>query len=99
MAGGTDRSYGLHVAQLAGLPKKVVNRAEELLCEYDGEKSTLPRVMLPKCAEEVNVETSLFADGLAQRLAKLDIMTMTPLEALNELYKLQEEARREGGNK
>ena len=99
VAGGTDRSYGIHVAQLAGLPKKVVNRAEELLCEYDGEKSTLPRVMLPKCAEEVNVETSLFADGLAQRLAKLDIMTMTPLEALNELYKLQEEARREGGNK
>ena len=99
VAGGTDRSYGIHVAQLAGLPKKVVNRAEELLCEYDGEKSTLPRVMLPKCADEVNVETSLFADGLAQRLAKLDIMTMTPLEALNELYKLQEEARREGGNK
>ena len=99
VAGGTDRSYGIHVAQLAGLPKKVVNRAEELLCEYDGEKSTLPRVMLPKCAEEANVETSLFADGLAQRLAKLDIMTMTPLEALNELYKLQEEARREGGNK
>ena len=34
--GGTDRSYGIHVAQLAGLPKKVISRAEEILQEYDG---------------------------------------------------------------
>ncbi|MFA7068546.1 MAG: DNA mismatch repair protein MutS, partial [Acidaminococcaceae bacterium] len=96
--GGTDRSYGIHVAQLAGLPKKVVARAEDLLLEYDGEKSIETKCLATKSNDEA-VETSLFAGGLAQKLTEMDIMTMTPLEALNELYKLQEEARREGGNK
>lgn len=98
--GGTDRSYGIHVAQLAGLPKKVISRAEEILQEYDGFDKNA------HCAEQANantqpekknVQASLFTQSLCQSLISMDVMTMTPLEALNALYKLQEEAKREGG--
>ena len=98
--GGTDRTYGIHVAQLAGLPKKVISRAEEILQEYDGFDKNA------HCAEQANantqpekknVQASLFTQSLCQSLISMDVMTMTPLEALNALYKLQEEAKREGG--
>ena len=98
--GGTDRSYGIHVAQLAGLPKKVISRAEEILQEYDGFDKNA------HCAEQANantqpekknVQASLFTQSLCQSLISMDVMTLTPLEALNALYKLQEEAKREGG--
>ncbi|NLH44990.1 MAG: DNA mismatch repair protein MutS [Acholeplasmataceae bacterium] len=98
--GGTDRSYGIHVAQLAGLPKKVISRAEEILLEYDGFDKNA------HCAEQADVNTksekknyqeSLFTQSLCQSLISMDVMTMTPLEALNALYKLQDEAKREGG--
>ena len=92
--GGTDRSYGIHVAELAGLPKKVVDRAEDLLKEYDTGK---PTVVVTAPPQEPEQEMSLFGNALADRLKKLDIMTMTPLEAINELYNLQEEAKKEGG--
>lgn len=96
--GGTDRSYGIHVAQLAGLPKKVVERAEDLLLEYDGEKP-LETKPAETFVNDAAAEQSLFSGGVAKRILNMDIMTMTPLEALNELYKLQEEARTEGGSK
>lgn len=93
--GGTDKSYGIHVAQLAGLPKKVIARAEAILLEYDQpEAQTLATKSLT--ANNPN-QDSLFTSMLTQKLLALDVMTLTPLEALNELYKLHEEAKREGG--
>ena len=81
--GGADRSYGVHVAQLAGLPPVVVSRAWDLLSELEGGglKPT-PR------------QRPLFtiADPVMDDLLKLDISSMTPLEALNKLYQLQREA-------
>ena len=83
VTGGADRSYGVHVAQLAGIPPSVVTRAWDLLSELesDGLKPT-PR------------QRPLFAlpDPVMDDLKNLDISAMTPLEAINKLYQLQKEA-------
>jgi len=85
------------VAKLAGLPNKVVERADELLKEYS--QGAVPVVPAAKPAPQAkeDVQPSLFGDIIGDTLRGLDIMTMTPLEAMNVLYKLQEEAKREGG--
>lgn len=93
--GGTDKSYGVHVARLAGLPKKVLERANEILAEYDNGNENVPAVK--------NIESrqqpmdSLFTSSLSEQILKLDVMSMTPIEAMNALYKLQDEARKESG--
>ena len=93
--GGTDRSYGVHVARLAGLPKKVLERSEELLKEYDNDNG---RVQQPAAAVvSDNMMGSLFGSSIANELLKLDVMSMTPIEAMSALYKLQDEARKELG--
>ena len=98
IAGGTDRSYGVHVARLAGLPKKVLDRANEILQEYDRCESGLYPVKQASVVEEApQMMGSLFSSGLADQILKLDVMSMTPIEAMNALYKLQEEARKESG--
>jgi len=88
--GGADRSYGIHVAQLAGLPRPVIQRAQEILKELEQEArapGTRPRTI------EVR-QLSLFAAGnpLADELRRLDVSAMTPLEAINKLYELQKKA-------
>lgn len=93
--GGTDRSYGVHVARLAGLPKKVLERADELLQEYDDGNGQVQPVA--KAVEPVETMGSLFTSSLAQELLQLDVMSMTPIEAMSTLYKLQDEARKELG--
>ena len=99
VAGGTDRSYGVHVARLAGLPKKVLERANEILQEYDRCENGLRPVQAQAqvAVEQPDMMGSLFSSGLAEQILKLDVMSMTPIEALNALYKLQEEARKESG--
>ena len=93
--GGTDRSYGVHVARLAGLPKKVLDRAEEFLEEYDSEKAQAA----PVAAAEPDMlgMGSLFTSAITEQLLSIDVMSMTPIEAMNMLYKLQDEARKESG--
>lgn len=92
--GGTDRSYGVHVARLAGLPKKVLDRAEEFLQEYDSEQGQATPVQQ---AESDNFMGSLFTSAITEQLLSIDVMSMTPIEAMNMLYKLQDEARKESG--
>ena len=92
--GGSDKSYGVHVARLAGLPKKVLERANEFLKEYDSEGTKQAQ---PAQQQDGGMMGSLFGNALQQRLANMDVMSMTPIEAMNTLYKLQEEAKREGG--
>ena len=102
--GGTDKSYGVHVARLAGLPKKVLERAEEILEQYDGAEAQLAAATasgnVPAAASQPSLgvaESSLFASSLAEDILKIDVMSMTPIEAINILFKLQEEARKECG--
>ena len=104
--GAADKSYGIHVARLAGLPKAVTKRAEALLAALEAKQEKV------QAAEEGGREEtaappaqdgaalgmgSLFGSTLREALCSLDIMTMTPLEALNELYRLQEQAKGEEG--
>ncbi len=103
IAGSADKSYGIHVARLAGLPKSVTNRAEEILAELEsGEvaKPTAAKAQEKSAVKEDNGlfgMDSLFSSGLRDEILKLDIMTMTPIEAMNELYKLQNQAKQELG--
>jgi len=83
--GGADRSYGIHVAQLAGVPKPVIHRAEELLTQLESGEFR-PGTEKPEPYQPV-----LFADEhpIVEALQELDVSAMTPLEAINKLYELQ----------
>ena len=98
--GGADKSYGIHVAQLAGLPKKAIERAQELLLELEQKHPQQPQCVVnqtPQAAEAATSSMSLFSSSLADEVLSLDVMTITPLEALNILYHLQKQAKQESG--
>ena len=99
--GAADKSYGIHVARLAGLPKSVTKRAEDILAELEADAAVMQEntgSAAPSPAEKpVDMMGSLFDNSLSDKLLALDVMTMTPLEAMNELYKLQAQAKREAG--
>ena len=101
VAGAADKSYGIHVARLAGLPISVTKRAEAILKELEAENPAVPVThgKAEKKTDEAGAPQmgSLFQSAISARLTSLDIMTMTPLEAMNELYRLQEQARQEAG--
>ena len=82
---------------MAGLPKKVLDRANEILQEYDRCESGIRPVQAQVAQEEPQMMGSLFSSGLADQILAIDVMSMTPIEAMNALYKLQEEARKESG--
>jgi DNA mismatch repair protein MutS len=88
--GGADRSYGIHVAQLAGLPKTVIHRAEEILEELERDSHRAP--IKPKRIAETR-QLALFPETspIVEELKRLELESMTPLEALNKLYELQRE--------
>ena len=81
--GGADRSYGIHVGQLAGLPKPVVQRASEILQQL--EKSSGKAV---KLNPDMPRQLALFPETnpLLDELRSLDINALSPIEALNKLY-------------
>jgi DNA mismatch repair protein MutS len=91
--GGTDRSYGVHVAELAGLPGAVVTRAREVLRRLEGEHRVVPGAPPPPPDPG---QLALFTDPLphpvVDDLKALDLNAMTPIEALNRLAELQRKA-------
>lgn len=142
--GGADRSYGIHVAKLAGLPNSVLKRAEVILAALEGsavEESASSRgnrgtvrearmstsggsqEAMPLNGTGVSdnagghssdnengkgngandttfampTNANLFTTSVLDDLLAVDVMSLTPIEALNVLYKLQEEARKGGG--
>ena len=92
--GGADKSYGVHVAQMAGLPQGVVNRAWEVLADLEAQ-SQQKNGRQVKAKVEPAQQMALFNDdGNLQKLLKeLDIPNLTPIEAINKLYELQKEAQ------
>jgi DNA mismatch repair protein MutS len=93
--GGADRSYGIHVAQLAGVPKSVVHRAEELLAQLESGQ------WRPGTDSAAPQQPRLFAEEhpVVGLLRGIDVSEMTPLEAISKLYELQQRARRTGYSK
>ncbi|MGE0552730.1 MAG: DNA mismatch repair protein MutS [Gemmatimonadales bacterium] len=92
--GGTDRSYGIHVADLAGLPRPVIERAKEVLGTLEGEHRMVPGE--PPRAD--SRQLALFAeprapDPVREELERLDLDALTPIQALNRLAELQQKAR------
>jgi DNA mismatch repair protein MutS len=96
--GAADKSYGIHVAQLAGLPRPVIHRAEEILAdlETNGDSPTRLAAIDGPAGEPAVVQLSLFGGPhpAVDALKKLDINALSPLEALNKLYELQKIAQK-----
>lgn len=81
--GAADRSYGIHVAQMAGLPAPVISRANEILKQLEATSGTT----LPEAKEEKE-QLRLFPENnpLMEAFKKLDLESLTPIQALNKLY-------------
>ena len=95
--GGADKSYGVHVAQLAGLPQGVISRAWEVLATLESEteqNANSVRRLSGRVKGEPAQQIALFNDGgkLQGLLKELDIPNLTPIQAINKLYELQKEA-------
>jgi DNA mismatch repair protein MutS len=94
--GGVDKSYGIHVAKLAGLPRPVIRRAQEVLADLEGARSQAAGSAGKGSRKEIpEIQISLFGvkpEAMVE-LEKLDIDALSPLEALNKLYELQQKAK------
>ena len=105
VAGGADKSYGIQVAKLAGVPDLVIERAKEIVEELSDEdittrvqeissKAQIPKRKKVKRYDEVDMaQFSLFDtvkdDDVLTELKELDVSNMTPMDALNTIYRLQ----------
>ncbi len=97
MPGGTDRSYGIQVGRLAGLPEEVINRALEVLRRLEQEDLGSAVAPSAEAARQVapTVQMQLFAaapDPIIEELQSLDLDTMSPIEALMKLKELREKS-------
>jgi len=86
IAGGADRSYGIHVAQLAGLPAPVIQRANEIMAELEKTSGRAVKIN-PQAAQQAALfpETSPLLD----ELMALDVNALSPIEALNRVFEWQ----------
>jgi len=84
--GGADRSYGIHVGELAGLPRPVIHRAQEILAELEREGRE-PQAGPAEPAGQLSFLTE--NHPLMRELRGLDVDSLTPLEALNKLFEWQ----------
>jgi len=101
--GGADGSYGIQVARLAGLPQEIIDRAKEILNELEDSDISKKEKKLKKMKVPLEGQIDLFAvlgseskqeNEVLEEIKNIDITTLTPLDALNILYKLQQKARK-----
>ena len=85
--GSIDKSYGIHVAKLSGMPSEVITRANEILNFYENKKvePTNDKVQLSMDFEEVKKESEI-----ENKVKEIDPLNMTPIDAINFLYELKE---------
>jgi DNA mismatch repair protein MutS len=92
--GKADRSYGVHVAELAGLPRTVIARADEILADLEAKGAAGPR-KLGIAAGPRQLDLFVASHPIVEDLKKLDVNGLSPLAALNVLFELQQRARQE----
>lgn len=90
--GGTDDSFGIEVAALAGVPKEVVRRAKTILAEIESGTIQTQAPKKPELDMQLGFGDAV-AEEIRQELAKIDATTYTPIEALNILHKLSTKAK------
>jgi len=86
VAGGADRSYGIHVAQLAGLPRPVIQRADEILRQLEATSGRTIEID-PNVPQQLNLFPE--TNPLLDELEGMDLTTLSPIEALNRLFEWQ----------
>ncbi|CAI9682563.1 DNA mismatch repair protein MutS [Elizabethkingia anophelis] len=93
--GGSEHSFGIHVAKLAGMPSKVVHRAEEILKTLEDSRAQSGSSEKIKRVTEENMQLSFFQlddpvlENIREELTKIDINTLTPIEALMKLNSIK----------
>ena len=87
--GATDDSFGIEVAKLAGLPASVVTRAREILAQLESEGAPAPTHVVKEAPDAQMSMLDLRSSQICDVLSKLNVETLTPIEAMNELYKLK----------
>ncbi len=86
--GAVDKSYGIHVAKLAGMPNELLNRAQEILKSY--ENSNGAQKVETSNQLSFNFEAEVEEDKVKERLEEIDPLKTTPMDAINILYELKE---------
>lgn len=108
--GGTDKSYGIHVAKLAKLPAEVIEKSSRILASLEESKISHNKSSItagqqkpakkPEKVQDAQLDVfSYQKEALLREIAAIDIMKMTPIDAMNCLYKIQNEARMLGDDK
>jgi len=98
--GGADRSFGVSVARLAGLPKSVIGRARQIMARLevdDQARGTLGKSILDDRDKPADRQLGMLdfqPMELVQEISALDVVSMTPIDALNKLFELNEKAKR-----
>ena len=85
--GAVDKSYGIHVAALAGMPDEIIKNANVILSSYEQNKKEV-NISLPNTQMKFNFESN--DNLLKNELDKIDILKITPIDAMNILYRLKE---------
>lgn len=90
--GSVDKSYGINVAKLAGLPSEVITRASEILATYEEQDNSISR-------REISIQTTLPLDFITKKseieeiLRETNVLELSPIKALNLLYELKEKLK------
>jgi DNA mismatch repair protein MutS len=96
--GSADKSYGIHVAQIAGIPLSVLRRAEEVLASLENNNQGNNKPV--KSVKHREKQISLFGnpDAMTEEILNIDVDSITPIEAITLLYELKQKAQKTKGN-
>jgi DNA mismatch repair protein MutS len=94
MPGGTDKSYGIQVARLAGIPESVLHRAADVLKDLESKGKNSSRA--PVISKAAKLQLTLFEverHPVLDKIANIDLSVLSPIEAMNKLYELQNDLK------